>query len=179
MNETKAMVKFQLKKVLCMGVAVGNLGMEEKQVFQNVQLSVNFLVSLLKKNWQNVRAHSPLPFLSCLLLFFFSHPVTFPLSNSTHFLSHIVLFLPLSVYFSLYGNLPILHLSLAIYLNASLSMTPYFSMSLFESTLAFSSLSLVFLSWNYSYFSLSIIFTFLWLHSSTSVTTISPLYFSL
>ncbi|CAN6586879.1 unnamed protein product [Malus baccata var. baccata] len=54
LNETKAMVKFQLKKVLCMGVAVGNLAMEEKQIFQNVQLSVNFLVSLLKKNWQNV-----------------------------------------------------------------------------------------------------------------------------
>ncbi|KAI3950717.1 hypothetical protein MKW92_005241 [Papaver armeniacum] len=54
-NETKAMVKFQLKKVLCMGVAVGNLEMEERQIFQNVQLSVNFLVSLLKKNWQNVR----------------------------------------------------------------------------------------------------------------------------
>ncbi|GER36560.1 ribosomal protein [Striga asiatica] len=53
-NETKAMVKFQLKKVLCMGVAVGNLDMEEKQIFQNVQMSVNFLVSLLKKNWQNV-----------------------------------------------------------------------------------------------------------------------------
>lgn len=53
-NETKAMVKFQLKKVLCMGVAVGNCGMEEKQIFQNVQMSVNFLVSLLKKNWQNV-----------------------------------------------------------------------------------------------------------------------------
>ncbi|KAI3929374.1 hypothetical protein MKW92_021324 [Papaver armeniacum] len=54
-NETKAMVKFQLKKVLCMGVAVGNLGMDEKQIFQNVQLSVNFLVSLLKNKWQNVR----------------------------------------------------------------------------------------------------------------------------
>jgi large subunit ribosomal protein L10Ae len=54
MIETKAMIKFQLKKVLCMGVAIGNCGMEEKQVFQNVQLSVNFLVSLLKKNWQNV-----------------------------------------------------------------------------------------------------------------------------
>lgn len=53
-NETKAMVKFQLKKVLCMGVAVGNVSMEEKQIFQNVQMSVNFLVSLLKKNWQNV-----------------------------------------------------------------------------------------------------------------------------
>ncbi|GLT72959.1 hypothetical protein SLA2020_448500 [Shorea laevis] len=53
--ETKAMVKFQLKKVLCMGVAVGNCSMEEKQLFQNVQMSINFLVSLLKKNWQNVR----------------------------------------------------------------------------------------------------------------------------
>lgn len=37
-NETKATVKFQLKKVLCMGVAIGNCSMEEKQVFQNVQL---------------------------------------------------------------------------------------------------------------------------------------------
>ncbi|CAL1395115.1 unnamed protein product [Linum trigynum] len=54
-NEIKATVKFQLKKVLCMGVAVGNLGMDEKQIFQNVQMSVNFLVSLLKKNWQNVK----------------------------------------------------------------------------------------------------------------------------
>ena len=53
-NETKATVKFQLKKVLCMGVAVGNCSMEDKQLFQNVQMSVNFLVSLLKKNWQNV-----------------------------------------------------------------------------------------------------------------------------
>ena len=51
----KATVKFQLKKVLCMGVAVGNVSMDDKMIFQNVQLSVNFLVSLLKKNWQNVR----------------------------------------------------------------------------------------------------------------------------
>ncbi|CAM0911635.1 unnamed protein product [Alopecurus aequalis] len=54
-NETKATVKFQLKKVLCMGVAVGNMSMDEKQIQQNLQISVNFLVSLLKKNWQNVR----------------------------------------------------------------------------------------------------------------------------
>jgi hypothetical protein len=53
-NEIKATVKFQLKKVLCMGIAVGNCDMEEKQIFQNVTMSVNFLVSLLKKNWQNV-----------------------------------------------------------------------------------------------------------------------------
>ncbi|KAI8540872.1 hypothetical protein RHMOL_Rhmol08G0018600 [Rhododendron molle] len=53
-NQTKATVKSQLKKVLCTGVPVGNCSMEEKQIFQNVQMSVNFLVSLLKKNWQNV-----------------------------------------------------------------------------------------------------------------------------
>ncbi|GBG82763.1 hypothetical protein CBR_g36293 [Chara braunii] len=55
LNEVKASVKFQLKKVLCMGVAVGNLAMDEKEIFMNVQIAVNFLVSLLKKNWQNVR----------------------------------------------------------------------------------------------------------------------------
>jgi len=44
-----------------MGVAVGNVSMEEKQVFQNVQMSVNFLVSLLKKNWQNVSFTPPPP----------------------------------------------------------------------------------------------------------------------
>lgn len=65
-NETKAVVKFQLKKVLCMGVAVGNCSMEEKQVFQNVQLSVNFLVSLLKKNWQNVISLIPMSILNHL-----------------------------------------------------------------------------------------------------------------
>ncbi|KAI3835670.1 hypothetical protein MKX03_015273 [Papaver bracteatum] len=38
-NGNKVMVKFQLKKVLCMGVVVGNFGMEEKRIFQNVRLS--------------------------------------------------------------------------------------------------------------------------------------------
>ncbi|KAL6584178.1 hypothetical protein OROMI_003467 [Orobanche minor] len=56
-KETKATVKFQLKKVFCMGVAVGNLDMEE-QLFQNIQMSVNLLVSLLQKNWQNLRCLS-------------------------------------------------------------------------------------------------------------------------
>ncbi|GBF93314.1 60S ribosomal protein L10a [Raphidocelis subcapitata] len=54
-NETKASIKFQLKKVLCMGVAVANVSMEEGQIRTNIMYSVNFLVSLLKKGWQNVR----------------------------------------------------------------------------------------------------------------------------
>jgi large subunit ribosomal protein L10Ae len=53
--ETKASIKFQLKKVLCLGVAVANVGMTESEVRLNVMYAINFLVSLLKKNWQNVR----------------------------------------------------------------------------------------------------------------------------
>lgn len=55
MSETKASIKFQLKKVLCLGVAVANVGMSEQEIRTNVMYAVNFLVSLLKKNWQNVR----------------------------------------------------------------------------------------------------------------------------
>merc|ERR1711871_359697 len=51
----KKNVKFQLKKVLCMGVAVGNVDMDVKELYSNIQMSINFLVSLLKKNWQNVK----------------------------------------------------------------------------------------------------------------------------
>eukprot|EP00916_Digyalum_oweni_P006462 GHVL01011078.1.p1 GENE.GHVL01011078.1~~GHVL01011078.1.p1 ORF type:complete len:219 (+),score=39.95 GHVL01011078.1:207-863(+) len=53
--EIQANIKFQLKKVLCMGVAVGHVTMTEEQLRQNILLAVNFLVSLLKKNWNNVR----------------------------------------------------------------------------------------------------------------------------
>jgi len=54
-DELKATVKFQLKKVLCLNVAVGHCGMTDAQVVENIKLSLNFLVSLLKKNWQNVK----------------------------------------------------------------------------------------------------------------------------
>jgi len=54
-NEIKSNVKFQLKKVLCMGVAVGNIEMTEDELRQNITLAINFLVSLLKKNWNNIR----------------------------------------------------------------------------------------------------------------------------
>merc|ERR550537_1451869 len=54
-TDMKSTVKFQLKKVLCMGVAVGNVGMTPDEVRQNCLMAINFLVSLLKKNWNNVR----------------------------------------------------------------------------------------------------------------------------
>ena len=54
-DDIRSTVKFQLKKVLCMGVAVGNVDMDVKELYSNIQMSINFLVSLLKKNWQNVK----------------------------------------------------------------------------------------------------------------------------
>ena len=53
-TEVRSTIKFQLKKVLCLGVAIGNVNMEEDQIMQNTMLSINFLISLLKKQWQNV-----------------------------------------------------------------------------------------------------------------------------
>merc|ERR1711920_1019630 len=55
-EEMKSTVKFQLKKVLCMGVAVGHVGMTPDELRQNCLMSINFLVSLLKKNWNNVNS---------------------------------------------------------------------------------------------------------------------------
>jgi len=55
-EETKATIKFQMKKVLCLSVAVGHVDMSLEELTSNLSLSINFLVSLLKKNWQNVRS---------------------------------------------------------------------------------------------------------------------------
>merc|ERR1711966_518745 len=55
-NGIRSQVKFQLKKVLCLAIAVANVEQTEKEIFVNTQTSINFLVSLLKKNWQNVKS---------------------------------------------------------------------------------------------------------------------------
>merc|ERR1711909_113547 len=54
--DLKSTIKFQMKKVLCLSVAVGHVGMSEEELAQNVHLAMNFLVSLLKKHWQNVKS---------------------------------------------------------------------------------------------------------------------------
>ena len=55
-NQVKSTVKFQMKKTICLAVAVGHVGLGADQLQLNIHLCVNFLVSLLKKNWQNVRS---------------------------------------------------------------------------------------------------------------------------
>merc|ERR1712146_282277 len=47
-EEMKQTIKFQMKKVLCLAVAVGDV-MNDDQLVQNINMSINFLVSLLKK----------------------------------------------------------------------------------------------------------------------------------
>merc|ERR1719367_680872 len=53
-TEIRSNVKFQLKKVLCLGVAVGHVGMNPDEIRHNSLMAINFLVSLLKKNWNNI-----------------------------------------------------------------------------------------------------------------------------
>jgi len=55
-DELSRTVKFQMRKVLCLGVAVGNVTLSADHLQQNVTLSVNTLIGLLKKGWQNVRS---------------------------------------------------------------------------------------------------------------------------
>jgi len=53
-NEMKCTIKFQMKKVMCLNVAVGNVDMTKQEIIVNTQLAGNFLASLLKKQWQNI-----------------------------------------------------------------------------------------------------------------------------
>jgi large subunit ribosomal protein L10Ae len=53
-DEVKSTIKFQMKKVMCLNVAVGNVDMEKQQIIVNTQLAANFLASLLKKQWQSI-----------------------------------------------------------------------------------------------------------------------------
>jgi large subunit ribosomal protein L10Ae len=56
-DDQKATVKFQLKskKTLCMGVAIANVKMTEAEIMNNITSAINYLVSLLPKNWQQIK----------------------------------------------------------------------------------------------------------------------------
>jgi len=53
--ELGATIKFQMKKVLCLNVAIANCNNTQEEVETNIILATNFLASLLKKNWQNIK----------------------------------------------------------------------------------------------------------------------------
>jgi len=55
-TDLMATIKFQLKKVLCLGCCIGHVNMKEDELRQNTTLAINYFVSLLKKNWQSLKS---------------------------------------------------------------------------------------------------------------------------
>jgi len=55
-DDVRASVKWQLKKVTNLNIAIANAEMDDEQIRQNINMALNFLVSLLKKGWHNVKA---------------------------------------------------------------------------------------------------------------------------
>ncbi|KAF3815471.1 hypothetical protein GH733_016424 [Mirounga leonina] len=55
-DEVKSTIRFQMKKVLRLAMVVGHVKMTDDELVYNIHLAVTFLVSMLKKNWQNVWA---------------------------------------------------------------------------------------------------------------------------
>ena len=53
----KSTIKFQLKnkKTLCIGVPIGNVTMSDDELKANIVLAINFMASLLTKNWQQLK----------------------------------------------------------------------------------------------------------------------------
>lgn len=53
--ELKSTVRYQLKKRPLFNVVVGHVEMDQKAIEQNTRMAINYLVSLLKKHWQNIK----------------------------------------------------------------------------------------------------------------------------
>merc|ERR1712218_187613 len=54
-EDVRSSVKFQLKKVTCMATAVGKANMTDEELKTNIMMALNFLASLLKKGWHNLK----------------------------------------------------------------------------------------------------------------------------
>ena len=52
----KKTIKFQLKKVLTLNLAIGNQDLKKEELSKNVLQAMNFLCSLTKKGWQNIKS---------------------------------------------------------------------------------------------------------------------------
>jgi len=55
-EDIRSSVKWQLKKVTCLAAAVGSANMSDEELRVNIMMSLNFLVSLLKKGWHNCKS---------------------------------------------------------------------------------------------------------------------------
>ena len=55
-DDVKGSVNWQLKKVTCLNQAVANESMDDESIRQNIVMALNYLSSLLKKNWHNIKS---------------------------------------------------------------------------------------------------------------------------
>eukprot|EP01121_Diplochlamys_sp_Union-15-3_P008609 TRINITY_DN229_c0_g2_i6.p1 TRINITY_DN229_c0_g2~~TRINITY_DN229_c0_g2_i6.p1 ORF type:complete len:219 (-),score=45.32 TRINITY_DN229_c0_g2_i6:112-768(-) len=55
-DDVRSTIRFQLKKEMGFNCAVGNVGLKEEQLKENITFALNSLVGLLKKGWQNIGA---------------------------------------------------------------------------------------------------------------------------
>jgi len=55
-DELQRTIKFQLKKVSCLSSPVGTVDLTPDQLLENVNISIYFLISLLKEGWRNVKS---------------------------------------------------------------------------------------------------------------------------
>jgi len=55
-DDVRGTVKWQLKKVTNLNVAIGNCEMTDEEIRSNIVMALNFLTSLLKKGWHNMKA---------------------------------------------------------------------------------------------------------------------------
>mmetsp|Transcript_12632 Transcript_12632/g.18939 ORF Transcript_12632/g.18939 Transcript_12632/m.18939 type:complete len:216 (+) Transcript_12632:91-738(+) len=53
-KELRSTIKFQLKKEIVLATAIGHVNQNEDELIANITMAVNFLITLLKKHWQNV-----------------------------------------------------------------------------------------------------------------------------
>merc|ERR1719329_1017608 len=54
--DIRSSVKWQLKKVTCLNAAVGSETMSDEELRVNIMMAINFLISLLKKGWHNMKS---------------------------------------------------------------------------------------------------------------------------
>merc|ERR1711988_921186 len=55
-EDIRSSVKWQLKKVVCLNVAAGHEKMTDEQLRANLVTALNFLASLTKKGWHNIKS---------------------------------------------------------------------------------------------------------------------------
>ena len=55
-DDVRSSVKWQLKKVTNLNVAIGHQDMTDEQLRQNIVMALNFLASLMKKQWHNMKS---------------------------------------------------------------------------------------------------------------------------